>query len=788
MSGRRLDQYALGLRLAFTGGRDPLVRVLLSAVAIGLGVALLLLTASVPGMEQHRDARIHSQYDMLYGSTSMRASDRTVLIADTSTVFRGQDIRGRAVQPEGVDAPLPPGVAHYPGPGQMVVSPALASLLRADGSGLLRARLHYTPVGTIGEAGLLGPAQLSYIVGSDSLSFADGAVRIDEFGHPFTSKALNPLLVLLILVGFVVMLTPVVVFVGAAARFGGDQRDRRLSALRLSGADRRMTARIAAGESLGGAVVGLVLGLLFFLIGRRLLQNFSVEGLSFYARDISPQPVIAALVVLVVPALSIAVTQLAMHRVSLDPLGAVRRSVARKRRLWWRALLPVVGLGVLALALRSPQGIQQTQGMLLTAVGMLLLLAGVSALLPWLVEAATRRVPGGSLSWQLAVRRLQLGSGPAAGAVSGIVVAVAGAIALQTLFLGIQASFTPSAQLSASVAGPRSGSPAAPAVAAVPAEVTFPGTPSQQLTQYAAEIRSSPEVATAAGVHDFYLTGPGNANGSLLRVADCQTLATFAVLPSCKDGDSFVALGSGYNNTALLDRRGTVVSTQSLGGSMADGPDWRIPAVTATVHQTDPAADPDSMGIGMLFATPGAVPGALLTSGTGAIFVGLDPTGPDVQDQLRTTVALLSPWATVSFPDSSDTNHDFTSVTHALLAGAALTLLLVAGSLLVGQLEQLRERKRSLAALFAVGARRRTLALSVLWQSAVPVAIGLLLAVGGGLALGGALLHLAQLPVGYDWPGVAAMVALAGAAVLLVTLLSLPVLLRTMRPSGLRFE
>jgi hypothetical protein len=70
----------------------------------------------------------------------------------------------------------------------------------------------------------------------------------------------------------------------------------------------------------------------------------------------------------------------------------------------------------------------------------------------------------------------------------------------------------------------------------------------------------------------------------------------------------------------------------------------------------------------------------------------------------------------------------------------------------------------------------------------VPVVLGLLLAVGGGLALGGVLLHLAELPVGYDWSGVAAMVGLGGAAVLLVTLLSLPVLVRIMRPAGLRHE
>ena len=39
---------AMGSRFAFTGGREGWVRVLLTAVGVGLGVALLLLTAAIP--------------------------------------------------------------------------------------------------------------------------------------------------------------------------------------------------------------------------------------------------------------------------------------------------------------------------------------------------------------------------------------------------------------------------------------------------------------------------------------------------------------------------------------------------------------------------------------------------------------------------------------------------------------------------------------------------------------------------------------------------------------------
>ena len=76
--------------------------------------------------------------------------------------------------------------------------------------------------------------------------------------------------------------------------------------------------------------------------------------------------------------------------------------------------------------------------------GTVLLLIGVTALLPWLVEAVVRRLGGGSVGWQLAVRRLQLTSGSAARMVNGIAVAVAGAIALQMLFGAVEGDYVKS--------------------------------------------------------------------------------------------------------------------------------------------------------------------------------------------------------------------------------------------------------------------------------------------------------------------------------------------------------
>ena len=114
--------------------------------------------------------------------------------------------------------------------------------------------------------------------------------------------------------------------------------------------------------------------------------------------------------------------------------------------------------------------------------------------------------------------------------------------------------------------------------------------------------------------------------------------------------------------------------------------------------------------------------------------------------------------------------------------------MLIGASLLVSQLEQLRERRKLLSALVAFGTRRRTLTMSVLWQTAIPIGLGLLLASAVGITLGAVLLRMSDTPVVVDWPTVLAMACAGAAVVLAVTLLSLPPLLRLMRPDGLRTE
>ena len=95
---------------------------------------------------------------------------------------------------------------------------------------------------------------------------------------------------------------------------------------------------------------------------------------------------------------------------------------------------------------------------------------------------------------------------------------------------------------------------------------------------------------------------------------------------------------------------------------------------------------------------------------------------------------------------------------------------------------------RGFAVLAAFGTPRTTLAWSVVWQTAVPVVLGLALAVAGGTGLGVVLQRMVGAPVSFDWAGTAALAAAGGALILAVTACSLPALWRMMRPEGLRSE
>ncbi|MEU8437406.1 ABC transporter permease [Streptomyces sp. NPDC029216] len=772
---------ALGARFAFGGGRRGWTRTLLTGVGVGLGVALLLISTAIPGALTARHAREDAR--SVLGAAEAAAPGRnTLLIARVDQTYRDQDINGRMLRMEGPDAPVPPGLKDLPQPGEMAVSPALARLLASPEGAGLRKRLAAPITATVADRGLTGPAELLFYLGDDTLR-TDGpggyrVHRIKAFAGDRDARDLDPVLMLLVVLAFVALLTPVVVFIATAVRFGGERRDQRLAALRLVGADARTVRRIAAGEALSGSLAGLLFGAGFFLAGRSLVGALSFQQRSVFPHDLDPSVWLALLVALAVPVAAVAVTVFALRRVVIEPLGVARTAAPRRRRVWWRLLLPLAGLGLLL-----PVGRDGGHGRFSRwqiGGGVLLLLVAVTVLLPWLLERTVGRLSGGPASWQLAVRRLQVDSGGAARLVNGIAVAVAGAIALQMVFTGVEEDYEK----------PTGQDPARAAVSVL----LHSGTESRA-GSVARELAGAPGITRTVPLGGFPAARTVPDQGQIVQVTvgTCEALREVAEIDACAEGDAFALSGGGLSPTGepLTPAPGTRLYAGNVSGYQgARLPDekaveWTFPAGARTVG---PREDPEGRLREGLLVTPSAAPQGLGTWQSAQIYVQADESRPDALDRIRTAAFKADPFATALTLRESAENASYSTIRTGLFFGATGVLVLIGASLLVSQLEQLRERRRLLAVLVAFGTPRRTLSLSVLWQTALPIALGLTLAAGVGLALGSTLLWAMSRPVHVDWTSVLALAGAGAGVVALITLLGLPPLLRLMRPEGLRTE
>ncbi|WP_372409231.1 FtsX-like permease family protein [Streptomyces luteireticuli] len=774
-----LRDLLLGVRYAVSGGREGWVRTALTATGVGLGVALLMIAASVPSMMEKRHERgtarsvgVTGEFRNLKEKDAARGSG-TLLYQEADTDFRDRPITGGLLRPDGPDAPLPPGVQRMPRAGEMVLSPALDRLLSSEEGKLLRDRFSaYRKTGIIADSGLIGPSELFYYAGSDRLSPATGAKRIERFGHEEPDIPMDPVLVVLTIMVCVVLLTPVGVFIATSVRFGGERRDRRLAALRLMGADLGMIRRIAAGEALGGSAIGLAVGAVFFLLLRENARDVAIRGTSVFPSDIIPSPALIALILLAVPACAVVVTLFALRGIAIEPLGVVRNAVPRRRRLWWRLLVPAAGAGLLLpLVGQEPGMYRDPLTTYRVAAGAVLLLTGVTVLLPWLVELFVARLRGGPLPWQLAVRRLQLHSGPAARAVSGVAVAVAGAIAVQMLFAGVRGNYetepadTPShSQLQAS--------------SSLKSAADVHG--------YAERVRAVPGVRSAVGYADRYIEVKGDAGKvSSMTIADCASLRELARLDSCKDGDVFLGRSDEDNHQKSFGA-GTriVVTPYDTSGKEARAYQWTIPS-SARIVRTRP--DPTGEHHDGVLVTPSVLKADAIPDIRSRLNIKTEPGDLDAIERVRNTLARIDPAVRVWRMGGVQKDENYAVIERGLLIGAVGTLTLIGTTMLVASLEQLRERKRLLAVLVAYGTRRRTLAWSVFWQTTIPVLLGMAVAVAGGLALGWIILKVVDGHV-KDWWSFLPMAGAGAGVIAAVTLASLPPLLRMMRPEGLRTE
>ncbi|MEU9055226.1 ABC transporter permease [Streptomyces sp. NPDC048384] len=230
-------------------------------------------------------------------------------------------------------------------------------------------RVLLTAVGAGGATGIgLAVATLAALDGQYSVSFGAGLLN-----QPSDRQG--------VIVALLMLLVPVLGFLGQCARVGAVHRDRRLAALRLAGAAPAQVRRIAALEAglacLAGSAVATVFCVLLLL---RVWQ--------------APEPMAwlgIALVAVTVPALGAAVSALSLRRVVSSPLGWVRR--VRPTRGPGRAFVALTGLlaaTALLTGLATVHGDSLDHTLVPLTVFTASLLTGVSAV--WLAGWASGRL------------------------------------------------------------------------------------------------------------------------------------------------------------------------------------------------------------------------------------------------------------------------------------------------------------------------------------------------------------------------------------------------------------
>lgn len=387
----------LGLRLTLGSGREALLRVLVTAAAVALGVGLLLAAmAGVNGLhaQSDRGAWLNSAVQ----PTAPTSPARGLWWEPSTDSFGGQLIDQIDVAAAGPGAPIPPGMSRLPGPGQYFASPELVSLQRSQPADELRDRYPGRLVGTIGSAGLPSPNSLIIVIGHSvgQLSKQPAAIEIGAIHHGLAScygcqsvVGSGPVLEFILVGGAVALVLPVLILIATASRLSAVRREERFASMRLVGATPRQISTIAAVEGVIAALAGVVLGFGIFFAVQPLLYHVPFTGAPLAQGDLSVHAIDIVIAVVGVPIAAVVSARLALRRVQISPLGVTRR--ARKRPPRIARIVPLLA-GIAFLAYFDAAGKPGAIGgqLLELLVGFALLIVGLVLAGPWLTTAGSR--------------------------------------------------------------------------------------------------------------------------------------------------------------------------------------------------------------------------------------------------------------------------------------------------------------------------------------------------------------------------------------------------------------
>jgi hypothetical protein len=730
----------LGLRLVVNGGREAITRLVALAVAVGLGVGLLLTAVAATNAVSTWNGR-HAWF--WTGSAWVPPGPAAAGTAPLwwhpgGDIFDGQQINRFDVAATGASSPVPPGIPRDPAPGQYYASPALVALLRSTPANQLADRYPGHLADTISDAALPSPNSLIIIVGRTpaQLAHTPNSVQVTSIattlpGSPGSSRTeVNPQGLtylppnggapasatdLILSVVALAILAPVLIFIATATRLSAARREQRFAAMRLAGATRRQVSLLAATESTAAALLGVAAGFGIFFLLRTPVASIPFIGAPFFPSDLSLSLLDVLVVAIGVPVAAAVAARLALHRVHISPLGVARRATPRPPRAW--RVVPLLA-GLAELAFWTIHGHPASIGGQVQAFvsSFALIIVGLFIAGPWLTMAAARVMARwtsrpGTL---IAARRLADDPRAAFRAVSGLVLALfittVAVVAITTQDAKDLTRWGSAAeanvltnQVSASnqvagnsgpgasegTAGP---GPAAPAALLAARLRGIPG------VQGVLVVRADPGLTIPGTFHDLGTTPLGTTSPVPAGVVSCAQLAAVPALGRCPAGAASAAFPADGFNGPLTGTDATAIT-------------WPAANVPAT---------------------------RLDTLGVDAINVGTDGTTSAVE-QARTLLENAHAYPAVSTPSTisdiiaqdNSTNSDYQQLANTVI----LVSLPIAGcTLAAGIAAGLADRKRPFSLLRLTGARLATLRRVVALEGAVPLLSVAVVAIGTGFA------------------------------------------------------
>ncbi|NGY58477.1 ABC transporter permease [Lentzea sp. NEAU-D13] len=711
--------------------RRSQVATVLVALGVMIAVSLVLWLVAAPNGLQARADRTAWREIMGGGQNG------TISVAANRDSFDGKLIERFDVarlKPDTV--PVAKGITKYPEAGEVLLSPALADLVRGTPAEKLGNRFPGTQIGLLGPEALKFPGELVAIVGQEKVANGYPAPGLQGGAGSYRDDY-HGMLYLLTRVGLVVLVVPCLVLVASAARLTAAKRERRLAALRLAGASPRQVVVMTAVETAVGAVVGSVLGVLLAQPFSHITAMIPWEGGTWYPGDFVPSPAVVVAVAVLAPVLVIAAAIMGLRRVVNRPLAAEEKRKVRS----WRLLMIAGAMGVFFLGITYAQatsGDSQFTVVLLGlgAVAFALVLAG-PVMTAWVGRffVGRWRKP----STLLAGRRLAGDPVAAFRGSAGVVIAVfTGSMAL-TMLPGLESQVPY-----------RDGTWKTDAIVAE--DVAHDVTPLRLQT-------SAPIVTMLNGTVS---TGKDSDYGTYVIVGKCTDVAQVLNGLTCKpgpavysyselNGDVFRSTGPHDVVTSKLPARYETRPFQSHGRISGVIDPELLPGIEGEVSMVGVPTTPDNRDA-VHTALIGTLPGVRLIDGEQRELWG----GTLMDDLQRATIIGLS----------------IAAVLGGIGAGVA-----AAGSVI--------DRRRTFGALIAAGTPIRVLGHALRREVMLPVFAVTIAACGAGIVVGVGLLSLARGLVGRGempiTPWVLAPVAV-GMVVALVAALACGPVLRGISP------